>query len=138
MDKISDTLTVFFEDPFWVGVIEEIDDNKLVVNRTVFYREPRDNEIFEFVLYKYSQLDFSPSVEVAVKQKSLNPKRIQKMVKHQVENVGIGTKSQQALKKQQELKKQERKDTSYQQKQIDKQVRFALKQQKKKEKHRGK
>ena len=29
MDKVSGRLTVFFEDPFWVGVFECISDGKL-------------------------------------------------------------------------------------------------------------
>ncbi|MEG0276700.1 MAG: YjdF family protein [Coprobacillus sp.] len=138
MDKISQTLTVFFEDPFWVGVIEEVNHNQLVVSRIVFYQEPKDYEIFHYLLYNYSQLKFSPSVEMTVKQKHVNPKRLQKMIKHQVNSVGVGTKSQQALKKQQELNKQESIQFSRQHKEAEKAIRFALKQQKKKMKHRGK
>lgn len=138
MDKISNTLTVFFENPFWVGVIEEIDNNTLVVSRIIFYHEPKDYEIYKYLLYKYSQLKFSPTVEMTVKDKCLNPKRMRRVIQSQINNTGIGTKSQQALKKQQELNKQERKKVSHQQKEIEKKKRFALKQQKRKTKHRGK
>ena len=31
MDKVSGKLTVYFEDPFWVGVFERIEDGKLSV-----------------------------------------------------------------------------------------------------------
>jgi len=33
MDKVSGRLTVFFEEPFWVGVFERISEGKLSVAR---------------------------------------------------------------------------------------------------------
>ena len=33
MDKVSGKLTVFFEEPFWVGVFECVSDGKLSVCR---------------------------------------------------------------------------------------------------------
>ena len=35
MDKVSGKLTVFFEDPFWVGVFEHIEDEKLSVAKVM-------------------------------------------------------------------------------------------------------
>ena len=57
--------------------------------------------------------------------------------KKQMQENGIGTKSQQALKMQQEQNKQERKLRSRERKEADKQRMFELKQQKKREKHKG-
>ena len=34
------SLTVFFEDPFWVGVFERIEDGKLSVCKVTFGAEP--------------------------------------------------------------------------------------------------
>ena len=31
MDKVNGKLTVFFEEPFWVGIFERIEDGKLSV-----------------------------------------------------------------------------------------------------------
>ena len=62
---------------------------------------------------------------------------MQRNAKKQMQENGIGTKSQQALKMQQEQTKQERKLRSREQKEADKQRMFELKQQKKKEKHKG-
>ena len=31
MNKVSDRLTVFFEEPFWIGVFERISEGKLSV-----------------------------------------------------------------------------------------------------------
>ena len=58
-------------------------------------------------------------------------------MRKQVQNIGIGTKSQQALKLQQEQLKTERKIVSREQREAEKQRQFELKQQKRKEKHRG-
>ena len=72
MDKTSCRLTVFFENPFWVGVLECNEDGKLTVTKITFYKEPKDYEIKNFILKKYNQLNFSPAVENVVieKQKS--------------------------------------------------------------------
>lgn len=72
MDKTSCRLTVFFENPFWVGIIECNEDGKLTVSKITFYKEPKDYEIRNFILKKYNQLNFSPAVENVVieKQKS--------------------------------------------------------------------
>lgn len=45
MDKASGTLTVFFEEPFWVGVFETIEEGKLTVCKVTFGVEPKDYEI---------------------------------------------------------------------------------------------
>ncbi len=57
---------------------------------------------------------------------------MQRDVRKQLQNAGIGTKSQQALKLQQEQDKQERKSKSREQKQAEAERMFELKQQKKK------
>ena len=138
MDKVSGTLIVFFEEPFWVGVFERISEGKLSVCKVTFGAEPKDYEVQEFVLKNYHRLRFSPAVAAAVKETvKKNPKRMQREVRRQVENTGIGTKSQQALKLQQEQMKTERKSISRERKAAEKQRLFELKQQKKKEKLRG-
>ena len=130
-------LTVFFEDPFWVGVFERIENGKLSVAKVTFGAEPKDYEIYEFVLKHYYDLQFSPAVATVVKESKQNPKRIQREIKKSLAQTGIGTKSQQALKLQQEQNKQERKARSREQKLAEAERLFELKQQKKKEKHRG-
>lgn len=137
MDKVSGKLTVFFEEPFWVGVFERIERNRLSVCKVTFGAEPKSCEVYEFVLKNYDQLRFSPAVETATKKTSRNPKRLQREAHKQVQSLGVGTKSQQALKLQHEQMKAERRQQSRAQKEAEKKRHFALKQQKKKEKHRG-
>ncbi|MGN1142841.1 MAG: YjdF family protein [Oliverpabstia sp.] len=137
MGDVSSRLTVFFEDPFWVGVFERICDGKLSVAKVTFGAEPKDYEVQEFILKHYYSLKFSPAVAAAVKEAKKNPKRMQRDVKKQLQKVGIGTKSQQALKLQQEQNKQERKVKSREQKMAESERMFELKQQKKMAKHKG-
>ena len=66
-----------------------------------------------------------------------NSKQRQRDIRKHLQHTGIGTKSQQALKLQQEQSKQERKAQRRERKQADAQRLFALKQQKKRDKHRG-
>ena len=137
MDKVSGKLTVFFEEPFWVGVFDRVSDGKLSVCKVTFGAEPKDYEVYDFVLKNYYRLRFSPAVAIDVKEVGRNPKRVQREVQKQVQNTGIGTKSQQALKLQQEQLKIERKTVSRKQREAEKQRQFELKQQKRKKKHRG-
>ena len=137
MDKVSGRLTVFFEEPFWVGVFECISEGKLSVCKVIFGAEPKDYEVYDFVLKNYYQLRVSSAVATDVKETGSNPKRIKREVRKQIQNTGIGTKSQQALKLQQEQLKTERKTVSREQREAEKQRQFELKQQKRKEKHRG-
>ena len=137
MDKVSGKLTVFFEEPFWVGVFERVSEGKLSVCKVTFGAEPKDYEVYEFVLKNYYQLRFSLAVATDIKEARHNPKRVQREVRKQVQNNGIGTKSQQVLKLQQEQLKTERKIVSREKREAEKQRQFELKQQKRKEKHRG-
>ena len=137
MDSMSDRLTVYFEDPFWVGVFERVEDKKLTAAKVTFGVEPKDYEVLEFINRNYYHLQFSPTIEAVVKDGKKNPKRAQREAKKQTLEKGIGTKSQQALKLQQEQNKKERKVRSREQREAEKQRLFELKQIKKKEKHKG-
>lgn len=138
MDITSVKFTVYFENPFWIGVFERNIDEKLSVCKVIFGAEPKDNEILELVQKKYSKLNFSPEIfyEKAFKEKT-NPKRVQRNIKKQLNNNGVGTKSQQALKLQQEQNKTIRKIKTKEQKELEKDRLYSLRQQKKREKHKG-
>lgn len=137
MDKVSVVLTVFFEEPFWVGVVERVENGRLFVSKVTFGAEPKDYQIQSFFQKNYWKLKFSPAVEASVKEVHANPKRMQRMAKQQTRNMGIGTKSQQAWKLQQEQAKTEYKEMRRARKEAESQRKFQQKQQKKKEKHKG-
>ena len=137
MDKVNGKLTVYFEEPFWIGVFERIEDGKLSVAKVTFGAEPKDYEVQEYIQKHYASLKFSPAVDAVVKDIKRNPKRMQREARRQMQETGIGTKSQQALKLQQEQNKQERKIRSREKKEAEELRLFEMKQQKKREKHKG-
>lgn len=137
MDKISGMLTVFFDEPFWVGVFERTENGQLSAAKFTFGAEPNDSEVLEFALRHYYELKFSPAVETKSRKTADNPKRRQRDAHRQMSDSGIGTKSQQALKLMQEQNKTERKQLTKQQREAEKQRQFDLRQQKRREKHKG-
>lgn len=137
MIKASVAFTVFFQEPFWVGVLECITDGNLSVCRVTFGAEPKDYEVCEFLLKNYYSLKLSTISGADAERRIKNPKRMRRDVKRKILENGIGTKSQQALKLQYEETKQLRKVHKREEKDAQKQQQFELKQQKKKEKHRG-
>lgn len=50
MERDSMVMTVFFESPFWVCILERIRDGKLSVAKVTFGAEPRDREVRDFLL----------------------------------------------------------------------------------------
>ena len=134
---INQAVDNFTSSRFRESRFERESDGKLSVCKVTFGAEPKDYEVYDFVLKNYYRLRFSPAVATDVKEAGRNPKRVQREVQKQVQNIGIGTKSQQALKLQQEQLKTERKTVSREQRELEKQRQFELKQQKRKEKHRG-
>ena len=138
MNESDIQLTVFFEDPFWVGVFERTISGRLSVSKVTFGAEPKDYEVWEYVLKHFRQLSFSPAVEAQARKTVSNPKRLQREIRRQsAQTMGIGTKSQQALQLQREERKLERRAFGREQRDAEKQRQFELKQQKRKEKHRG-
>ena len=131
------SLTVYFEDPFWVGIFERIEDGKLSVCKVTFGAEPKNNEVWDYILHHYYELVFSPAVEIETRQAADNPKRRIRNARKQLENTGIGTKSQQALQRQREEMKKEHRQVSREEREMETQRRFEMKQAKKKEKRRG-
>ncbi len=131
-------LTVYFDDPFWVGVFERDDETGFRVSRVVFGSEPTDAELYEYIQREYSHIDFGRPLKNQVKiVRKKNFKRMQRDVRKEVYEEGVGTKAQQAMKLQTELNKKERQVVSREQREEEKAMKFKLKQEKKKEKRRG-
>lgn len=138
MEEVTCKLTVFFEDPFWVGIYERTFKGNLEVAKAVFGSEPKDYEIYDHFLRNFSNLKFSSEVNHnEIHAKKINPKRMQKIIKSQISNSGVGTKAQEALKLQHEQNKIEHKAFRSEKTEEEKQHQFELRQKKKKEKHRG-
>lgn len=137
MDKSVSKLTVYFEVPFWVGVYERQRKTRYEVCKITFGSEPKDGEIYEFILKNWSQLTFSPSIKSSVhKEQRINPKRMKRNI-HKELHQEIGTKAQNALKLQQEQRIQVKKKSAKERRNHEDARLFALRQEKKKAKHKG-
>lgn len=138
MELVTCKLTVYFDDPFWVGVYERIEDGRLEASRTVFGSEPKDYEVYDYFNRNWSRLQLSPPVDYdGNSERIANPKRIQRAVTKQLSQNGVGTKAQQALKLQFEQNKTENKAAARKSEDEKSELKYELSQQKKKEKHRG-
>jgi hypothetical protein len=130
-------LTVYFDDPFWVGVFEREDEMGYRVCRVVFGPEPTDAELLAYVQEEYPNLDFGEPFKSHVEiVKKKNFKRVQREVRREMEE-GVGTKAQRAMQAALELNRQEREVMSRERREEEKQLKFKLRQVRKKEKRRG-
>lgn len=138
MSKVTGKLTVFFRDPFWVGVFEREEDGQLSACKITFGGEPREQEVYEFLLRRYSTLAYGPPAAAKEQPAAVkNPKRAQREARRQTRPDGIGTRSQQALQLQREQQKEQRQEDAKIRREEEKERRFRLRQEKKKQKHRG-
>ena len=129
MDSL--TLTVYFEDPFWVGIFEREEAGRYSACRVVFGAEPRDFQVYDLIISRFHGLRFGPALpdegrERRRKHRSRNDPR-----------EGVGTKAQQALQAQREAARTERKILSREEREAEAARRFARRREKKREKHRG-
>ena len=141
METIKACFTVYFDDPFWVGIYERVYNNKLEVCKVTFGAEPKDYEVYQFLLQNTYNLKFSTPIENDIKNilTISNPKRLRRKIEKQLNTcIRVGTKSQQALKLQREANKIVSKRKTREQIEVEKQREFELRQQKKKDKHKGK
>ncbi|WP_270298341.1 YjdF family protein [Eggerthella sinensis] len=156
----STTLTVLHDGQFWVGIFEHADEGRYGACRVVFgATEPTDTELLAFVCARWTQLPFSLAADPAqgpdAALSHANPKRRQREARKLVERAGVGTKAQQAMSASYEQHKEERKGDARERRRAEAEHKeerkgdarerrraeaerqFALKQQKRKEKHRG-
>lgn len=138
MSQIIVRLTVFFEDPFWVGIFERTCADYYEVCKMTFDSEPKDYEVYALLLQEWRGLNFSAPIKAAPPDsKRISPKRMQRSINYQLQETGAGTKAQQVLKLQQEQNKILRKTSFREKRKAEQQRKFDMKQLKRKEKHRG-
>ena len=131
-------LTVLFDPPFWVGLFERERGGRYEVCKVTFGAEPKDYDVYAFVLNHYCGLDFSPALAAeGTEERTINPKRAQRLAREQTKQAGIGIKAQQALQLQRDQNKAERRVLSREAREAEEQRRFRLRQEKRKEKHKG-
>jgi len=134
--------SIYFEGPFWVGVLESEDGGELSVARHVFGAEPSTPELLAFMLYRFSDLPRSvatgPSEACAVEASSrpLNPKRALREARRDAARPS-STKAQSALAEAHEAAKAGAKASCREARSESEALRFAEREAKRKERHRG-
>lgn len=132
------SLTVLFEDPFWIGLYERIDGGRYQVCKLTFGAEPKDYEVYELLLREWRALHFSPPMPAGRREApKRSPKRVRREINSRLEDRGVGTKAQQALSAQREQNKVARRAQSRAAKEAEKERQYTLRQEKKRAKHRG-
>jgi len=138
MEKTQVTLSVFHDGQFFTALFERHDANGFSASRRIFGAKPSDNEIMNLIVNGYSTLRFSrPDADGKQITLAANPKRRQREAAKAARAVCFSTKAQNALRAQYEAGKADAKRARREQKQRLADEKFALKQQKRKEKHRG-
>ena len=131
-------LTVYFEDPFWVGLFERWEGESYCVSKLTFGPEPRDAEVWERVLREFQRLTFSPGIPSERREEPGNPKRARREARRQMAAVPrTGTKAQRALALQREEGKQARRARTRVEREAAEAERFRQRQEKRREKRRG-
>jgi len=133
--------TIFFEKIYWVATFERTDKDGYAVARHIFGGEPSDPEIYDFVLNHYKELKFGEIKDINIQIQRMNPKRVQREVRREMEKFKISTKpstlAQDYIREELEKKKKEKKSITSAEKQARKDQQFAIKQKKKKKKQQG-
>lgn len=132
------TLTILFENPFWIGLFERVDGNMREFCKITFGPEPKACEVYDLILRDLKEMRFSPAIQIERHElRRVNPKRMQRQISSAIHNHGIGTKAQEALKLLREKEKTHKRLLSREQIEAEKERRYSLKRQKKKEKRKG-
>lgn len=138
MDKIVSRFTVFFEEPFWVGVFECESRKKYEVCKITFGAEPTDAEIYEFLQKRWNGIrTVSCPRTASPAEKRKNPKRIQREISAVLHQKPAGTMAQNALKRSYEQNKLQKRAGVAERKRAEADYRFERRMLKKKEKRRG-
>lgn len=134
-------VTIFPKDLLWIGTFERTDKKGYALAKHVFGKEPTDPEVYEFVLNHFNLLNFGEPQPFELKIKRLNPKRLKRMVHREMEKLKAtarpATIAQDFMRLETEKNKKEKRTTKKKTKEENKEKNFILKQEKKKQKHRG-
>lgn len=133
-------LTVYYESPYWVGVVQDEHGGKVRAGRHIFGSEPADAEVLDFIRDDLVSLMASMTAEVEGKSaldRKVNPKRKQRLAAQESRSHGVGTYAEQAIKLQMEERKQMKRVISRAHREELKERKRELARQKAKDKHRG-
>lgn len=131
-------LTVYFEDPFWVGLFERTGADRAVA-RVVFAAEPSAAEVYALVLRDFARLEFVPVGRASDRTapRPVSPKRRQREASRATGDERPRTRAQEALRAALEVRKVAREEVSRAERRAAAERRYALRRARRKERHRG-
>lgn len=139
-------MTVYFDGAFWSALVEFTDSKKRYkAFRYVFGKEPKDDTIRHFVdfslgkwLRRYDKFETNLSVEaLAISQKKKNPKRLQREINKAKRKPAVSTKAQLVMQEMHEQAKKMKQSDRKLRRELEKERKFTLKQEKRHQKKRG-
>lgn len=139
--EVSSTLTVYHDGQFWVGVVEHVEDGMLRIARVVYGAEPSNEEVYTWVLERWSSLHLSAEAESVgprVGRTPGNPKRRAREAAKVMRQHGSSTASQLALARERERIKDESRSERAARRQDEARSRWEHRRERKRRKHRGK
>jgi len=134
---VTSVFTVFFEDPFWVGIVEENYNGINYMGKHIFGAEPSNSELLQFYIYEFDKIKKVKISETNIETRKMGFKKSLNKSKKAQDKIGVGTKSQNlfkmAFEEGMETKKKERKIEEL----TNKEEKYKKKQEKKLEKKKG-
>ena len=121
-------IRVLFEDPFYIGIFEKVENDKVYVAKVTFGKEPKDKELSIYLNENYYKLKWQISDEVFKDNEIKSPKRKQREARKEMLKKTVGTKSQNAIKKQYEENKVINKKKAKEDKEVLNKLKYKLKQ----------
>jgi len=95
---VTSVFTIFFEDPFWVGILEENYNGINYMGKHIFGAEPSNSELLLFYVYEFENINKIKISETDIKTKKMNFKKSISKSKKAQNKIGVGTKSQNLFK----------------------------------------
>lgn len=130
--------TIYFEDPFWVGVFERTEESGYAVARYVFGAEPGQAEILSFAHSQFQLLKFSQIKSTAMMTEKVESyKHRQHRIRHEANQTGVGTQAQQVLKAEYERSGQLARSQRKESQQQAEDQKYLMKAARRMKKHRG-
>ncbi len=108
-------LTILFDSPYYVGLVEDERDGLLYAARHIFGAEPSDQLVYEFVQRDLLALMRTMTVGIPAEARTtapVNPKRMQREVRRALAEHGITRIAHEAMRAQIEQNKQGRQQDS--------------------------
>jgi hypothetical protein len=137
MQKNSINFTVKHNGQFWIGVFERQDQNGYAAAQHIFGVEPSEPILHKFLLKETASLKFSAPLAEKIIVKKENFKRRLRNARKIMQNKSIISKAHAAIKEEQKVQKVIRKQKTKNELRQEQELKFALKQEKRKKKHQG-